>query len=83
MEEGDALGSADVIGTDDADGVEAVAPGQSVVAPVGASERRGEGLLLSPVVRGLLSEHGVDPSRVTGTGVGGRITRADVEQFLR
>ncbi|GIS99671.1 MAG: dihydrolipoyllysine-residue acetyltransferase component of pyruvate dehydrogenase complex [Acidimicrobiales bacterium] len=83
VEEGDALGSADVIGTDDADGVEAVAPGQSVVAPVGASERRGEGLLLSPVVRGLLSEHGVDPSRVTGTGVGGRITRADVEQFLR
>ena len=39
--------------------------------------------MLSPVVRGLLSEHGVDPSRVTGTGVGGRITRADVEQFLR
>ena len=83
VEEGDTLGSADVIGTDDADGVEAVAPGQAVVAPVGTSALRGGGLLLSPVVRGLLSEHGVDPSRVTGTGVGGRITRADVEQFLR
>jgi len=31
----------------------------------------------------LLSEHGVDPARVTGTGVAGRITRADVERFLR
>ena len=82
-EDGDALDSSDVIGTDDADGVEAVAPSQAVVAPVGTSAVRGEGLLLSPVVRGLLSEHGVDPSRVTGTGVGGRITRADVEQFLR
>jgi len=39
--------------------------------------------LLSPVVRKLLSEHGVDPARVTGTGVAGRITRADVERFLR
>jgi len=38
---------------------------------------------LSPVVRRLLSEHGVDPVRVTGTGVAGRITRADVERFLR
>lgn len=82
-EDGDALDSSDVIGTDDADGVEAVAPSQAVVAPVGTSAVRGGGLLLSPVVRGLLSEHGVDPSRVTGTGVGGRITRADVEQFLR
>ena len=82
-EDGDALDSSDVIGTGDADGVEAVAPSQAVVAPVGTSAVRGGGLLLSPVVRGLLSEHGVDPSRVTGTGVGGRITRADVEQFLR
>jgi 2-oxoglutarate dehydrogenase E2 component (dihydrolipoamide succinyltransferase) len=48
----------------------------------GAS-RGGAGLLLSPVVRRLLSEHGVDPTRVTGTGVAGRITRADVERFLR
>ena len=79
----DPLGSADVIGTDVDDGAEAVVPGQSAVAPAGTSARRGGGLLLSPVVRGLLSEHGVDPSRVTGTGVAGRITRADVERFLR
>ena len=34
--------------------------------------------LLSPLVRRLLSEHGIDAAEVTGTGVDGRITRADV-----
>lgn len=34
--------------------------------------------VLSPVVRRLLAEHGIDPSEVRGTGMGGRITRADV-----
>jgi 2-oxoglutarate dehydrogenase E2 component (dihydrolipoamide succinyltransferase) len=34
--------------------------------------------VLSPVVRKLISEHGLDPSQITGTGSGGRITRADV-----
>lgn len=34
--------------------------------------------VLSPVVRRLLEENGLDPSEVPGTGLGGRITRADV-----
>ncbi|HMK63029.1 MAG TPA: dihydrolipoamide acetyltransferase family protein [Acidimicrobiales bacterium] len=34
--------------------------------------------ILSPVVRKLLDENGVDPAEVKGTGLGGRITRADV-----
>jgi 2-oxoglutarate dehydrogenase E2 component (dihydrolipoamide succinyltransferase) len=38
--------------------------------------------VLSPVVRRLASEHGIDLSRVTGTGRGGRITRRDVEAFV-
>jgi len=33
---------------------------------------------LSPVVRKLLSEHGLDASAIQGTGAGGRITRDDV-----
>jgi 2-oxoglutarate dehydrogenase E2 component (dihydrolipoamide succinyltransferase) len=34
--------------------------------------------LLSPVVRRLVNEHGLDPAAITGTGPGGRITRDDV-----
>jgi pyruvate dehydrogenase E2 component (dihydrolipoamide acetyltransferase) len=34
--------------------------------------------LLSPVVRRLIRDHGIDPSTLTGTGAGGRITRDDV-----
>jgi len=45
--------------------------------------RSGGAKLISPVVRRLLAERGVDPSRVTGTGMGGRITRTDAERFLR
>ena len=37
---------------------------------------------LSPAVRRLVREHGVDPSRITGTGMGGRITREDVLKSL-
>ena len=33
---------------------------------------------LSPVVRRLASEHGVDPAEVEGTGAGGRVTKDDI-----
>ncbi|MDO6705016.1 2-oxoglutarate dehydrogenase complex dihydrolipoyllysine-residue succinyltransferase [Photobacterium sp. 1_MG-2023] len=38
---------------------------------------------LSPAVRRLISEHGIDASAVKGSGVGGRITREDVEAFVK
>ena len=34
--------------------------------------------MLSPVVRRLVAEHGINPDDLTGTGPGGRITRDDV-----
>lgn len=36
------------------------------------------GRVLSPVVRRLIADHDLDPDQITGTGAGGRITRADV-----
>jgi len=43
-----------------------------------ASDGTAESLLLSPIVRKLLADNGLCTSEVTGTGVGGRITREDV-----
>lgn len=36
----------------------------------------------SPAVRRLAEQHGVDPLLVDGTGVGGRVTRKDVERHI-
>ena len=41
-------------------------------------EAAGPGRLLSPLVRRLVEENNIDPSQITGTGLGGRITREDV-----
>lgn len=38
---------------------------------------------LSPAVRRLLAEHGLDPSQIPGTGNNGRIKRSDVLEYLQ
>lgn len=50
-------------------------------APAAASDESNDAL--SPSVRRLLAEHNVDASKVKGTGVGGRITKEDVEAFIK
>ncbi len=50
----------------------AATPAPAPVAPTGS------GALLSPLVRRLIDEHGLDPATIAGTGIGGRITREDV-----
>lgn len=49
----------------------------SAVAPI-PTTTTGNSRLLSPVVRRLVAEHGLDPATIPGTGEGGRITRGDV-----
>jgi 2-oxoglutarate dehydrogenase E2 component (dihydrolipoamide succinyltransferase) len=56
--------------------VAAPGPVASPAAPTTAAP--GDGRLLSPVVRRLVNEHGLDPDAITGSGPGGRITRDDV-----
>lgn len=41
-----------------------------------------EGVLLSPLVRKMVSENNIDANSISGTGVGGRITKDDVEQAI-
>lgn len=38
---------------------------------------------LTPAVRRLVAEHNVDPAKINGSGKGGRITKQDVESFLK
>ena len=37
---------------------------------------------LSPGIRRLIAEHDLDVTKIKGSGVGGRITREDVERFI-
>ncbi len=46
--------------------------------PPSAPSQGGPSKLLSPVVRRLIAEHGLDPAEIPGSGAGGRITRDDV-----
>ena len=63
---------------------ETAAPEPPPAPPVsGTSESAGVGMVLSPVVRRLIAESGIDPATIEGTGLGGRITRSDVEQAIR
>ncbi len=49
-------------------------------APVSADDKPGgdPNARMTPAVRRLLREHGLEPARIAGTGGGGRITRVDV-----
>ena len=55
----------------------ASAPREDVAANAGAT-----GVVVSPVVRRILSDGGVEASTVTGTGPGGAITRRDAERAV-
>ncbi|HCA77329.1 MAG TPA: dihydrolipoamide succinyltransferase [Alteromonas sp.] len=48
-----------------------------------SSSDDGDSDALSPSVRRLLAEKGVDPAKVKGSGKNGRITKEDVEQYLK
>ena len=52
--------------------------------PTPENRTQGEGRInASPVARRLAEEHGIDLTRVTGTGPGGRIGKVDVETWLQ
>ena len=40
------------------------------------------GGFISPVVRRVADEHGIDPTLVAGTGAGGRVTKKDILRFV-
>ncbi|HEX9890764.1 MAG TPA: 2-oxoglutarate dehydrogenase, E2 component, dihydrolipoamide succinyltransferase [Actinomycetota bacterium] len=52
----------------------------AVQAPSGRGPRSH---ILSPLVRRLAEEHGIDLQQVQGTGTGGRITKKDIQAFVQ
>ncbi|MCE9786436.1 2-oxoglutarate dehydrogenase complex dihydrolipoyllysine-residue succinyltransferase [Shewanella chilikensis] len=57
---------------------------QAEAAAPKAEEAAAEGNdALSPSVRRLIAEHNLDAAQIKGTGVGGRITKEDVEAFVK
>ena len=55
---------------------------QSAAADNHAVENAKDADILTPSVRRLLAEQGVDPQLLVGTGKGGRITREDIQRHL-
>jgi 2-oxoisovalerate dehydrogenase E2 component (dihydrolipoyl transacylase) len=56
----------------------APAPGPARPAPAAAPTSGDEHARLSPAVRKLAAEHGIDATSLRGSGMGGRVTREDV-----
>ena len=90
-ESGETVGSAEVIAMIDTD-VKAPEPEQSA-EPVEAEEKAepeskpetravAASADFSPAVRKLVAENNLDVSKISGTGKGGRITKADVVKFM-
>jgi len=85
VEVGDTVEVGAVIATIEA-GSGAASAAKSAPAPEKAAAKSDEtdaSITLSPSVRRLVLEHGVDPSQITGTGKDGRLTKADVEQYVK
>lgn len=62
----------------------AEAPAQAPApAPVQAGDAKEPAGLLSPLVRRIAREKNIDLSKVSGTGAGGRITKEDLDSYLK
>lgn len=58
------------------------APAAAATNPAPSVPNDGSSVLTSPLVRRMLRDANIDPAQVTGTGLGGRITRSDAEQAI-
>lgn len=85
VEPGDIVGRIDEIASDAARPRDdsPMAAGRTAEFQPPTNAARGEAEAISPAVRRLLKERGLDPSQVTGTGKGGRITAEDVERYAQ
>ncbi|MBK8534009.1 MAG: 2-oxoglutarate dehydrogenase complex dihydrolipoyllysine-residue succinyltransferase [Candidatus Competibacteraceae bacterium] len=85
-QEGETVTTGEVIATlEESAGAQIAAPAPVATpapAPIPASTTEVDLEGLSPAVRRLAAEHGLDVSRIPGGGRGGRVTKADVLAFI-
>ncbi len=62
--------------------IPAAAGGHEGAAPSSAAPHRDAAQRYSPVVARMAAEHNLDLTRIQGTGLGGRVTKKDVEAYL-
>ena len=82
--EGDTVLSQEVLALFEAGAAASAAPTATPAAPVTAAEPVvATDDALSPAVRKLIAEHNLDPAKISGTGKGGRLTKEDVDAYLK
>ena len=91
--EGDVVGAQEVIAIFNEGAKGSAAPAQTAnnsaasteaAAPTEApAQDSNEGADISPAVRRLLNENGLNVTQIPGTGKGGRVTKTDVENFIK
>jgi 2-oxoglutarate dehydrogenase E2 component (dihydrolipoamide succinyltransferase) len=85
-QEGDTIQSEQVLATLEQGAASDSAPAKAEQTPAAAPAVKadsGAGELPGPAARQLLEEHKLDPSSITGTGKGGRITKEDILDHLK
>ncbi|MBL4585369.1 MAG: 2-oxoglutarate dehydrogenase complex dihydrolipoyllysine-residue succinyltransferase [Pseudomonadales bacterium] len=79
--EGEVILSGEVIGQFEV-GAGAEAPAAAEPVAEAPAAVQAEAMPLSPAVRKLVDEKGLDPTSITGSGKGGRLTKEDVQKFI-
>ena len=81
--EGATVNAEQVIGHMTAGGAPAAAPAaKAEAAPAAAAPAAESDEVLTPSVRRLIAEKGLDAAKIQGSGKNGRVTKEDVEKFL-